>query len=82
MVTCTGSPEAELLRRLQECKHVPKLVDVFHSHLQTIIITEHLGGGNLFERLSHPNYSLTEEKCCLLVSQVLQGLSYLHKVRI
>ena len=69
----------ELLRRLQDCDHVPKLVKVFHSHLQTIIITEHLGGGNLFERLSQPNYSLTEEKCRLLVTQVLQGLSFLHR---
>ena len=79
MVTCAGSPEAELLRRLQDCEHLPKLVNVFHSHLQTIIITEHLGGGNLFERLSQPNYSLTEEKCRLLVTQVLQGLSFLHR---
>jgi len=77
--TLEGSPEAELLRRLQECEHVPKLVAVVHSHLQTIIITEHLGGGNLFERLSQPNYSLTEEKCRLLVTQVLQGLSFLHR---
>ena len=79
MPICAGSPEAELLRRLQECEHVPKLVAVVHSHLQTIIITEHLGGGNLFERLSQPNYSLTEEKCRLLVTQVLQGLSFLHR---
>jgi len=77
--TLEGSPEAELLRRLQDCEHLPKLVNVFHSHLQTIIITEHLGGGNLFERLSQPNYSLTEEKCRLLVTQVLQGLSFLHR---
>ena len=67
------------MRRLQKCEHVPKLVTVVHSHLQTIIISEYLSGGNLFERLSQPNYSLTEEKCRRLVAQILQGLSFLHR---
>ena len=39
-----NNKEAELLGRLQECSHVPRLVEVFHSHLQTILITEYLTG--------------------------------------
>lgn len=30
-------------------------------------------GGNLFERLSAPEYHLTEDKCQLFIRQILQG---------
>lgn len=42
--TVEGSPETNVLRSLQDCGQVVRLMDAFHSHLQTIIITEYLPG--------------------------------------
>ena len=36
----------------------------------------HFPGGDLFERLSPPDYHLTEDKCQLFVRQILQGKKY------
>ena len=35
-------------------------------------------GGDLFERLSAPDYHLTEEKCQLFIRQIMQGLDFIH----
>ena len=36
-------------------------------------------GGNLFERLSDPMYTLTEGKCKLFIKQILEGLNFIHR---
>ena len=35
-------------------------------------------GGDLFERLSKPEYKLTEAKCQTFMRQILRGMEYLH----
>lgn len=35
-------------------------------------------GGDLFERLSPPDYHLTEDKCQLFIRQILQGEKFIH----
>ena len=42
--TKNANEEVEILKTLQNCEQVPKIVDVFHSDYQTILITEYLAG--------------------------------------
>jgi serine/threonine protein kinase len=39
-------------------------------------------GGDLFERLSAPDYHLTEEKCQLFIRQIVQGMDFIHTTNI
>ena len=39
-------------------------------------------GGNLFERLSDPDYHLTEDKCKLFVRQIMSGVAFIHQQNI
>ena len=36
----------------------------------------------MFERLSAPDYHLTEEKCQLFIRQIIQGLHFIHSKNI
>lgn len=74
--------EVGILKSLQNCEQVPKIIDIFHSEYQTILITEYFAGGSLFERLSDPMYKLTESKCQVFIKQILEGLEFIHNHRI
>jgi len=76
--TVDGNTEVEILRSLQSSGHVVKIVESFHQSYQTILITEYLAGGNLFERLSDSQYQLTENKCRVFVKQIMSGVSFIH----
>ena len=93
-----GNEEVEILKKLQNCDKIIDLVEEYHENYQTILITEYLTGkndileksftlfsfqgGNLFERLSEPEYHLTEEKCKIFVKQILGGVSFIHNQNI
>ena len=36
--------EVGILKSLQNCEQVPKIIDIFHSQYQTILITEYFAG--------------------------------------
>lgn len=65
--------EVDILIRLKNCSQVVKFLEVFYCKFYTIVVTEFLSGGDLFEKLSAPSYHLTEEKCQLFIRQILQG---------
>ena len=65
--------EIQILVKLRNCSQVVKFIEVFHCNFYTIVVTEFLSGGDLFEKLSAPSYHLTEEKCKMFVRQILQG---------
>lgn len=46
---------------------------------QVVLVTEFLSGGELFERVSSEHFTLTEAECTQFVSQICQGVEYLHK---
>ena len=77
-----GMREAWLLNKLQDCKFVIKLVEFYQSPGESVIITEYLEGSDLFASLSEPDFELTEAKCRLIVSQVLDALVYIHRLRV
>ena len=62
--------ELDILQMLSEGDNIVSLVDYFESSLQSVILTEYLIGGELFERISSKDYNLTEVKCRVFVKQV------------
>jgi len=77
--TCTTARrEAEVLEQLRTCTQVVNFVEAFHCEFHTIMVTEFLSGGDLFERVSVPDYRLTEEKCQIFMRQIVQGLEFMH----
>ena len=46
------------------------------------LLTEYLDGGELFEKVISPEFTLTEKECGLFMRQICQAVAYLHsKVR-
>ena len=63
----------DILDRLQD-PAIVALVDYFESRLESVILTEYLAGGELFERIADKQYDLTETKCKGFMRQV--GVTY------
>ena len=59
--------------------HIVKLHEVYEGKLETIIVTEILTGGELFEKVSTPEFVLTEAECSQFVKQICEGVSYIHE---
>ena len=57
-------------------------IDYFEGELQSVILTEYLEGGELFQRISSEDYLLTEAKCRDFVRQILLGVEFIHNKRI
>ena len=49
------------------------------SGVQSVLVTEFLGGGDLCERTSARDYILTEQKCRTIIRQIVQGVKYMHE---
>ena len=58
--------------------HVVNFVEVFDGRTETVIVTEYLSGGELFEKVSSEEFHLTERECIAFISQVCNGVAYLH----
>jgi len=70
--------ELELLEVLRDHTNILRLKGFYESGLESVIVTEYLPGGELFDRISSKTYELTESKCQGFMRQVLQGLIYIH----
>ena len=42
-----GNSEVDILKKLQNCQQVVKLIEEHHDNYQTILITEYLSGNNI-----------------------------------
>ena len=58
--------------------HIVNFVEVFDGRTETVIVTEYLSGGELFEKVSSEEFHLTERECIAFISQVCSGVTYLH----
>jgi len=74
--------EVLVLRKLLNQEHVVQFVEYFEGEQQSVILTEYLEGGELFQRISSPDYHLTEAKCRDLCRQILRGVDFIHSKRI
>lgn len=74
--------EVALLRRVEHQNHVVRLMDYFEGEEQSVILTEYLQGGELFQRISSKDYQLTEAKCRGFFRQILKGVEFIHTKRI
>ena len=59
--------------------HIVNFVEVYDGRTETVIVTEYLSGGELFEKVSSEEFHLTELECIAFISQVCRGVSYLHE---
>lgn len=70
--------ELEILTRMAESPRILALMEYFESGLQSVILTEYLEGGELFERISSTEYKLTEDKCRMFIQQIVNGIAFIH----
>jgi len=65
--------------------HHPKLLqceDAFIEGRTATLILELVTGGELFDRISDENFELTEEMAGKYVSQILEGVNYMHSLNV
>ena len=74
--------EVSILRRLEHQNHIVLFKDYFEGEEQSVILTEYLQGGELFQRISSKDYQLTEAKCRDFFRQILRGVDFIHSKKI
>ena len=70
-----------MLKRLDHGKII-KCEGSHSTKSETIILMEYLAGGELFDRISEESFTLTETACVDFLTQICQGVSYLHSQNI
>ncbi|XP_077302252.1 uncharacterized protein LOC143922796 [Arctopsyche grandis] len=66
---------------IMHCLEHPKLIKFIEAYVkpsEMIIITEYISGGELFERVSEEDFTLTERDCALFMSQICEGVKFMH----
>ncbi|OCT62237.1 myosin light chain kinase, smooth muscle [Xenopus laevis] len=69
--------EVELMNKL----HHPQLVrclSAFQEPGRVIMVLEYIAGGELFERIVADDFAHTEVMCVEYISQILNGVAYMH----
>ncbi|KAE8609046.1 hypothetical protein XENTR_v10011701 [Xenopus tropicalis] len=56
-----------------------QLYDAFECKNDLTLIMEYLDGGELFDRITDENYSLTELDAIMFTKQICEGIYYLHQ---
>ncbi|OCT84622.1 hypothetical protein XELAEV_18022775mg [Xenopus laevis] len=56
-----------------------QLYDAFECKNDLTLIMEYLDGGELFDRITDENYSLTELDAIMFTKQICEGMYYLHQ---
>ena len=73
--------EISILKKLQHEKII-KYEGSYVTKLETFVLMEYLEGGELFDRISEESFTLTETACVVFLTQICQGVSYLHSQNI
>eukprot|EP00494_Astrolonche_serrata_P027128 UN27391 len=71
------------IKILRQCNHpnVVKLFDVFEDKFNLFLVMEHLGGGELYDRIVE-RHRYHEKDSKLILKQMLEAIAYLHSERI
>ena len=70
------------MSKLTNCQFIVKLFEYYEGINESCIITEYLAGNDLFQTIAHRTFELSENKCKLISSQILEALSFMHSQRI
>ena len=71
-----------LLRKLSKCQFIVNFIEYYAGINETCIVTEYLGGSDLFNTIAHPTFQLNENKCKVITGQILEALSFIHSIKI
>jgi len=71
--------EAGILYQLRNVESVIQLEGLYEGPRHSVLMTDFLGGGDLVERVSRPDFILNEAKCKKYVRQICSGLEYIHR---
>ena len=71
-----------MLRKLSDCQFIVNVIEYFQGINESCIITEHLGGSDLFNTIAHKSFQLNENKCKVISGQILEALSFMHRLKI
>jgi len=74
--------EFHILEAVSGGPGVVKLLDYFESPAQSVIVTEYLEGGELFQKISSKDFLLSENVVRIIVKQLIVALQYLEEERI
>lgn len=55
------------------------LHDAFEEDQEMAMVLEFVAGGDLFDRISDPNYRMTEPEAIKYMRQICQGLLHMHE---
>eukprot|EP00096_Caligus_rogercresseyi_P010756 TRINITY_DN4015_c0_g2_i1.p1 TRINITY_DN4015_c0_g2~~TRINITY_DN4015_c0_g2_i1.p1 ORF type:complete len:668 (+),score=177.23 TRINITY_DN4015_c0_g2_i1:176-2179(+) len=74
--------EVEIMNSLDH----PKLLKLFDAYdngrNEMCILTEYIGGGELFDRVIEDEFVLSEKACIAFMKQILQGVEFIHSQQI
>ncbi|KAG5320918.1 MYLK protein, partial [Acromyrmex heyeri] len=74
----------EEIKIMNALRH-PKLLllaAAYEKSRETVLITEYISGGELFERVVADDFTLTEKDSILFMRQICQGVEYMHQNKI
>ncbi|TRY73098.1 hypothetical protein TCAL_00900 [Tigriopus californicus] len=70
--------EVEIMNLLKSSKLL-QLFDAYEmDRTEMCLVTEYIGGGELFDRVIEDEFVLTERACVCFMKQILEGVSYIH----
>jgi len=85
-VTCTRREDRRNVEReveIMNCLKSHKLLQLYEAYdngkNEMCLITEYIGGGELFDRVIEDEFVLSEKACCIFTKQILEGVSYIHR---
>ena len=67
------------IKILKEIDHpnIIKIIEYYESKWSLYIVTEHLDGGELFDKIEKKK-AFSEKEACEIVSQILSAVAYMH----
>jgi len=85
-VTCTRREDRRNVEReveIMNCLKSHKLLQLYEAYdngkNEMCLVTEYIGGGELFDRVIEDEFVLSEKACCIFTKQILEGVSYIHR---
>jgi len=85
-VTCAGREDRRNIEReveIMNCLKSHKLLQLYDAYEngrnEFCLITEYIGGGELFDRVIEDEFVLSEKACCIFTKEILEGVSFIHR---